>query len=201
MSKKFEHPLADWPETVVKSDGRIFVTGRYPQPRFDKVAAGLTTLAAIVMAILAAVGSGDPMMMLSVFFFFIIAYYLFLKKALLQTFGGSLNIVVEPEQISVGSFFGQKHYSRKLPIEFRIEQHENALTERGNDTSYREAVEVVMQYGEKRVPLAAMPQKNMELARALVLRMQNVCRVSTFSKASQKPGAKESDFGHAPDLG
>ncbi|MGE0022070.1 MAG: hypothetical protein AB7S70_00375 [Hyphomicrobium sp.] len=200
MAKKIEEPLADWPHTTF-DDGRAYITGTYPKPRFETHASMFTGLIAVMMAGFATIGSGNPMIGLFMLGAFIAIYYLFFKKALLGIFGGSLNIAVGGDEISVGSTFGQKHYSRDLRTEFRIEQHSKALTERGKDTTYRDAIEVVMHYGEKRVPLAAMPQKEMELARALVLRLQNVCNATRAMKNGQRAGAKESDFGRAPDLG
>lgn len=90
-----------------------------------------------------------------------IAFWSMLKKR--------LNIRIRPETISVNG----KRYALAEVREFRVEPHWRAY--RDDPGLYRTALEVVMQYGEKRIQVAEMRQKEEEKAVALGLRLQNWC--------------------------
>lgn len=127
-----------------------------------------------------------------------------------------MDVKVYPDRIAVRQGLGYKNYSRQHPIEFRAEDHEKAIEEQanairtGNDSFrvYREAVQVVMQYGEKRIPLAELRLKDLEKAKALVIRMQNVCAsldeaIRRMTAGQVRPSTEDEplgDFGPAPDI-
>ena len=102
-----------------------------------------------------------------------------------------------------------------MPIEFRVEEHQKGLEERAKEIKhnkrfphvYREAVEVVMQYGEKRVPVAELPLKEIEKGKALVIRLQNICdqwdeAARRLAEGQMRPAGETpvSDFGEAPPI-
>ena len=100
-----------------------------------------------------------------------------------------------------------------MPIEFKIERHQKALAEyqkaqsrnRKMPETYRQAVEVVMQYGEKRVAIAELPETDMERAKALVIRLQTMTdgmeeAARRMAKGQMTPPADASEFGPAPNV-
>ena len=76
---------------------------------------------------------------------------------------------------------------------------------RKNRKTYHEAIEVVMQYGEVRVPIADFNLKNLEQARTLVFRLQNACASVDMMNEYITPAAPEKrradQFDPAPDIG
>ena len=65
-------------------------------------------------------------------------------------------------------------------MELRIEPHHKGALETAKEISrgrrikvrYRNAIEVVMQYGEKRVPIAEFESQDIEKAKAVLFRIQ-----------------------------
>jgi len=113
----------------------------------------------------------------------VVLWHIGLRGILYDMFGKNVDVKVYHDRIAVRQGFGYKNYSRQEHIELRVERHQKAQKEEanairtGNNSSrvFREAIEVVMQYGEKRVPLAEMREEDMEKAKALLLHLQNVC--------------------------
>jgi hypothetical protein len=102
---------------------------------------------------------------------------------LIKLHSQNLRLNIMADSIKFPSGWGGKTYSRMQPIEFRVEPHQKGMQEEQREARtgqrasriYREAIEVVMQYGEKRVVLAEMLQKDLEKAKALVIRLQGTC--------------------------
>lgn len=192
MTKVFQSAFADWPKTKATGDGGIHVGGRYVQPSLESagsfvVMAGMLIgflswgfSTSVFLGILGAVAGA----MLTA----CVMYVLFARR---------LDITVYPDRITVASSFSKRNYSRMMPIEFRISQHQKATRR-----VYRDAIEVVMQYGEVRVPLAEMTQQHIERAQALVIRLQNLCEGMDVmsSMAGDTAGKARSDFGPVPDI-
>lgn len=203
MLKRFENAFADWPKTTVLADGGVHVSGRYVGPYLYRAGTPLAFLAAMGIAIILSVAQGDIRPGFWFMLAFGIAWFVFLRSLVNFIFGKNVNVRIYADRIKVLGLLGYRTYSRAMPIEFRIDPHHRALKERGHRTLYRRAIEVVMQYGEKRVPLAEMPQENIELARALVIRLQNVCAsVDLCAEAGIQDARalRESEFGPAPDV-
>jgi hypothetical protein len=197
----FEQALAKWPKASVRGDGSVHVTGKYVSPRLDAGGFILALIGGAAASIITISGKDNAgfgdFLLLALFWTPIAAVvvYLFFRK--------NVDVKIYHDRIAVRhGLFGYKEYSREVPIEFRVEQHHLALTERGNATVYRNAIEAVMQYGEKRIPLAEMPHKKLEEMRALVIRLQNVCASVDASHALAPSGnrTRASDFGPAPDV-
>lgn len=195
----FEKAFARWLKMTMTKDGGVRVSGRYVTPAQDKAGGIIIVPAAIAsgywawtstemfIATVGATIAGGVAAGL-------IAFVLFAKR---------LDVKIYADRIVLPGLIGTRKYSRSMPIEFRVEQHQRAMYEKGATTTYRTALEVVMQYGEKRVPIAAMPQNRIELARALVIRLQNVC--DGIDMARSAVGRKDereavTDFGPAPEI-
>lgn len=203
FGKKYEAAHADWPKTSVTRDGGVHVTGKYWKPHSEEGWRTLYLVASGIAAVCAAATGGGFGPGIAIFVFLVIAWELIFKRVAFFLFGKNLNLKIYPDRIAVPSYLGYRNYSRAMPIEFRIEQHHLALS-RDKAKWYHDAIEAVMQYGEKRVALAAMPQKNIELARALVIRLQNVCdsvdmALPVSGTGKMKP-AGTGDFGPVPDI-
>lgn len=209
---KIERALADWPKTDVAKEGGVHITGRYVPPwiaaNYDGMWALMTAIIVIALG-----GAWTQLTNNGACFFvvgvFMMVLYLPIKYGLFRLFGGNVDVRVFPDTIQMGG----KTYSRQMPIEFRVEQHQKGLKEqlRENKTgkrkprTYRDALEVVMQYGEKRVPIAALPLKDIALAHALVIRLQNVCNsldeiVRRFAAGQVAPAQGSGEFGPAPEV-
>jgi hypothetical protein len=92
----------------------------------------------------------------------------------------NLDVRIFPDKIDVRG----KSYERDMrKIQFSVEPHSRAAEEEAAEIKaqkrgrrfYREAVEVVMQYGEKRVVVAGMKQFDKEKAVGLMIRLQDTC--------------------------
>ena len=181
--KKYEKPIAEWPYTQVLKDGGVRIYGKYVQPMLPGRVFALSALIVGIFAYSVAVNAESVAPGVMVVVGSIVAWYAGLRAALHNTFGRSVDLKVYPDRIAVRQGFGYKTYSRDYPIEFRVERHEKAVQEESNAMRtgnnsfrvFREALQVVMQYGEKRVPLAELRVKDIEQAKALLIRLQNVC--------------------------
>lgn len=129
-----------------------------------------------------------------------------------------VDVKILPQHIQIKRWHGYRTFSRDVPLEFRVEQHHKAPNEEAQEIKagkprnrwYREAIEVVMQYGEKRIPIAEMRMIDMEKSRALVIRLQSWCEnfdqaVKRMEAGQIKPAGEEQvisegDFGPAPDI-
>lgn len=129
-----------------------------------------------------------------------------------------VDVKILAQHIQIKKGRGYRTFSRNVPIEFRVEQHHKAAREEMNEQKtgkpgnrwYREAIEVVMQYGEKRIQIAEMRMVDLEKAKALVMRLQSWCESfdqavkrmadGQISLAGEMEGVSGGDFGPAPDI-
>lgn len=211
---KFEQAMADWPKTKMLKDGGVHVFGKYEQPGLGEMMLFLWSLPAFVVAFWIVSVNGNPAVALAAAGFIMLMYPLGVRSMMVDMLGKKIDIKVYGDKLQVRHGFGYKNYSRSLPLEFRIEEHQKSIEDQLKQRSrrtYREAIEVVMQYGEKRVPLADMSLKHVEKAKAIVIRLQNVC--AAYDQAVQQQMAQQQmgqfmtpaapaggDFGVAPPI-
>ncbi|HYD15421.1 MAG TPA: hypothetical protein VEA77_03375 [Hyphomicrobium sp.] len=210
--EKVENPFTEWPKTTVLKEGGIHITGKYIAPE----TVPRIQFVAFLFALWAFIGgaSGGAAGAAIVLPVAILIGVLAGEKSLGTTFGRNLDIKIFPDKIQFrdGGFF-YKTYARKFPIEFRIDEHQKAIHEElaarsgaKRSRKYREALEVVMQYGEKRVAVAAFRLKEMKQARALVIRLQNVCNSIDAAMELVSSGNSDraltsgTDFGPSPQI-
>lgn len=182
--RKVEAALSeDWTSTLDAKTGEIRITGKFIPPHIPRRVGALTGLLFIVLfvGLLLPTGNGAAIGIGSAVLLAFCAFGLY--PLLVRLHAHSLRLSIMPDTIKFPSGWGGKTYSRMQPIEFRVEPHQKAMQEeqreiragRRTPRTYREAVEVVMQYGEKRVVLAEMLSKDLEKAKALVIRLQGTC--------------------------
>jgi hypothetical protein len=182
--EKFEKALADWPYTKQLKDGGMHVFGKYEQPGLAQRMLNFWLLFCFVLFfwIIFATENGVAAIVGTAIAGF--AYPMMIRPMMVNMMGKNVDVKVFKNKIQVRSGMLYRNYDRDMPIEFRAEDHQKGLEEHAKEIkfnkrqprTYREALEVVMQYGEKRIPLAEFPMTAVEQARALVIRMQNVCR-------------------------
>lgn len=210
----FEKAFADWPQTVLTRDGGAHLTGKYVYPTLESRADAVLGLSSLAFAVWASFRTENVATGVLIMLVVSTCWYLFLRRLIFRTFGKNVDVKIYPGRIAVRQWFGYRNYSREMPLEFRIEQHRKAIAEEANEVrlqkrlrrTYRDAVEVVMQYGEKRVSLAELRYKDIEMAQALVLRLQNVCAsldaaMEMVAQGRIRPaGRGAEDFGPAPEI-
>lgn len=162
---RYESALADWPHTrTVQNDG-VQISGSYGHPRVTGILPALYTfcavmLSAMVMAILnslvAVVGAG-------IVFWFLYPTW---KKGMLDTLGTQIDVRIFADRIEIRKSLFAKHYTRSVPIAFWIEPNYAAFLD------HTPAVEVVMQYGERRIVIAQMRLAEIGHAEALLTQLQ-----------------------------
>jgi len=212
FERKTETAFADWPLAEMLADqGIVHITGKYKDPDlFQRSACGgffvAVVLTAIAWFVIQPFDLKSWVTFILVFVFGIqligwlavVLLYFFRRK--------NLDIKIGAEAIDIDGH----HYARNGIVQFHLAQHHKAVeweekTGR-NSQEYGKAVEVIMQYGERGIPIAAIRGRDMEMAHALVLRLQNIC--SQFDKVVAGMGEKETapkeavggDFGPAPDV-
>lgn len=209
---QFEDPFAGWPHWKIISEngGGVHITGRYLNPSLAFALPEAYGLFAFAMVLLALLGSGNIFVAVVVAGF-LWAFYSVWKPAMVNMWGKKVDVKVFADMIQVRSKRSYKNYSRAVPIEFRIEPHHRGLEERAKEEQlgrkvkglYRNAIEVVMQYGEKRIPLAEFNTVDVEFAKAVVFRLQHATMKFTQLKQAanflQRP-ANSGDFGPRPQI-
>lgn len=212
--EKFEKALADWPLTKMLKDGGIHVYGKYEQPGLSQRMLMFWSFFCLIVVGFVMFASFNVIAAAVVGIILILAYGMVVRSFLVSAWGKNVDVKIYPDKIQVrdGRY---KSYDRSMPIEFRVEEHQKGLQERAKEIKhnrnfprvYREAIEVVMQYGEKRVPIAELPLKEIEKGKALVIRLQNICeqwdeaarRLAEGQMRAASP-APVSDFGTAPPI-
>ena len=126
--------------------------------------------------------------------------------------GKNVDVKLFKDRIELRNGFSYKKYSRDVPMELRIEPHHKGALETAKEISrgrrmkvrYRNAIEVVMQYGEKRVPLAEFESQDIEKAKAVLFRIQGAQKeiddavsMEIFTKWKLQA---ESEFGPEPNV-
>ena len=214
----YESPMGDWPHVHVEEDG-VHITGSYTSPRaayhMDQLGPGILFL--IAGAILYPIGYSSKNLWIAiggpfaVLIFAKIFWNVGLESFLLGAFPRHLSILVDEKSIRING----KTYSRAVPIELRLETHHKAIKEYAKEVKtgqrqqpvYRNAWEVAMQYGLKRIVIAEMRHEDEDKATALLLQiqlaMQNVDRVAAniSSEDDAKRLTKRNPFGPEPRIG
>lgn len=202
----FEKAHADWPATALIPGGGVAVTGIHEGLGYEDgfvIPALAITAGSVWLGIEAASYAAG-------FIAFFVGIFC-LGRAAIFLFGTRLTVKIYPDRIELPSVTGAKLYSRQVPIEFKYEQHQMAAAEEAKEhrsgkreRKYREALEVVMQYGERRIVIAEMNQKHVDMARALVIRLQDICgkvdlamAIATGTGGIRPAGG---DFGSPPEI-
>ncbi len=210
---KFEKSVAEWPQTaMLKKEAGFHVTGRYAHPSLVRSIPGTYVFIGFLLCGFALAATENIIAPL----FIAVAMWVFYsvwKSTMTNMFGKKVDVKITPDKILVRGGWGYKAYDRSMPIEFKIERHQKALAEyqraqsrgRNGPQTYREAVEVVMQYNEKRVAIAELPETEIEKAKALVIRLQTIAdsideAVRRMAKGQMVPGGAKSEFGTAPEI-
>lgn len=215
-----------WLETrELKDQPGVHVIGSYKRPLVPATAHikfAAVTAVALFIYFLATTTRHDPVTVLFSAMLFTIPVYAFLGalvvRPVLMLIPRDVDVKVLAEHIQIKKGRRYRTYSRNVPIEFRVEQHHKAAKEemeeqkRGKPGNrwYREAIEVVMQYGEKRIPIAEMHMLDLEKAKALVIRLQSWCESfdqavkrmadGQISPAGEMGAVSGGDFGPTPDI-
>lgn len=209
---------APWPVDSVDPVRReVRITGKYVHPKlWDR--AGIIGLVVAVLATIVYAGANRDSMD---------GAELFTAVAMFAIFGGpfilvaaalpvyflvrrKLDVTITADAIKVG----RKTYPRNVDIEFSVQAHRKALKEAEKprpDRTWMNAIEVVMRYGEARVSIAEMRQRDREKAVALVFRLGRTCERfeaimaqaagEAMPVAAGQPAAPAAgDFGPAPDV-
>jgi hypothetical protein len=178
---KCEKTTADWPRTRPSEGGGTRISGTYAQPWLAESMPALFGLIVLVHCAMLFAGTANIVAAAVWGAFMALLYPLLWKRALTNMFGRMLDITVEPDRVRVRQGFFYRNYDRRNPIAFRIEPHRRGFDEalremktgRVQKRTYRLAVEVVMQYGERRIVLAEMPLADIGNAEALLARLQD----------------------------
>lgn len=213
MGKKFEKAIADWPKTklIKENGGGIHITGKYVHPGLERRVQIFWTFITVIVAGFCTVATVNPLVGAIMIILMIGIYLIVWKPAMANMFGKNLDIKLFADSIQFRQGgWRYKHYNRAMPIEFKIEQHQKALEEyqreqqsgRRMADTYRQAIEVVMQYGEMRVALCELPNTKIEMAKALVLRIQRVAGTIDMAKEMSEriTPAQGGEFDPAPEM-
>lgn len=207
---------ASWPVDTVDTDkGEAHITGKYVYPKLSDRAALVGFLAFIVTTIVVGPIGTKGMDAGEVFGNYVVAaifpgMFIWLAVGFLAYWlmRRNVNVTITFDAIRIG----RKAYPRNVPIEFSVQAHRKALREaeklRPNST-WMNAIEVVMRYGEQRVTIAEMRRRDEEKAIALVIRIQNWCdrfdaimaqAAKQVKAGAESPAAPAGEFGPAPDI-
>jgi hypothetical protein len=179
---KVEQPFNDdWKHSFDKTKSQIRITGSYISPQAERRAGWLAGLLFIVLCVGLLLPTGNAAAMGIGFIVLLLFCGFALHPLLVKLHNQRFNLLIGTDTIKFPAVWSGKTYARAAPIEFRVEPHHKGIQEEQRELRsgqrgsrlYRDAIEVVMQYGEKRVVLAEMRSKDLEKAKALVIRIQN----------------------------
>ena len=219
--RNVELPLAAWPELeILEREGAVRITGSYSAPSmwWSRVFPALTMMASVFLLPWSCIEYGntrygnwdhmtaaDAGIVIGVFVVGMIALVAFCQH---QGRKRHINVKVTPETIHING----RAYARGEGLnQFAIEEHEKAFNEaqvlrRGQGSRlYLDAMQVVMRYGEKRIPIADFNGSDARKAEALVVRLQTVDKGlhqllgSAGENEAAAPGAPD-DFGPAKTI-
>lgn len=184
--KAFESAKAAWPRRQTIRGGGVRISGRYVQPWLAGAVPGLYGLIAFVLSAMVLADTGSIAAAAIWGALMALLYPLLWKRAMTNLLGKFVDVRVLADRIEVRQGFFRKKYSRCHPIAFRIEPHQRGFDEaleepksrRSRKTTYRFAVEVVMQYGERRIVLAEFRLSDIGQAEALLARLQEAMNES-----------------------
>ncbi|MEZ5551524.1 MAG: hypothetical protein R3E82_11585 [Pseudomonadales bacterium] len=179
QTKRYVSPLASWPHTrLIPKEAAFRVWGLYTPPLLAMVLP--VFVGTIWFFLLAAIYPPEGSSEWAYLYAYITpAFVAGAMVPVIQGLTGSwVNVKFTPDAVRVCF----QDYARSVGITFRREEHEEAIKEaqRELDTGrrqpqiFRNAVQVVMRYGEQRVVIASFPNTEIAKADALVLRLQFV---------------------------
>jgi hypothetical protein len=186
LSGRFEKPVANWPKVAELENGGVHLTGKHVHPAWQR-RAEYAAIAILIAAgiLLAERGSGfgqwvGAMFVLLVFMgpVAMLVSFLFFRRR--------VDVKMDGTSIQIKGPLGYKRYSNQVRTEFRIDQHHKAAREEAKEIetgkkqrrTWRDAIEVVMQYGEKRVVVTEMRHKDIEKAKALLFRLGAISQIA-----------------------
>ncbi|MGH6922872.1 MAG: hypothetical protein ACRED5_03790 [Propylenella sp.] len=195
---------ADWPhENIVKGEGCVRITGTYRDPDLGGRALGLGFLALIVTIVLSGLVPDDYYASTMVLWLIVPPITAFIAFVWWRP---AVNVTIGPESVVIGG----KTYSRDVDIQFRTDRHPRAIAalDRGRQPrpEYAQAMQVVMQYGERSVPIAMFRGRDIEMARALIIRLQawhegfNRLRRQPETEQPATTASDRDEFGPAPPI-
>ncbi len=222
MRMNQEHEiLADWPEMERLKDGTgVRITGRYASPKLPDRTGWVALWFGIVLwgafvgllrplfdnGTIPSTGSGIMDFVVQLGLPPLLAYLcaLLFRRWLMKVFAPRLDVRITEDAIQLG----RKRFKRYPQLQFSHDRHHKAIKEaqQNSGRTYREALEVIMHYGEKRIVIAEMLETDMEKADALVMRLQNLCdgmdsrAASRVRDQTERPLAAPGDFGPEPDV-
>ena len=181
---RFEKPTADWPRVRRPEGGGIRISGTYLPPHRAGAVSALFGLIVFAQCALVLAGTGNVVAAAVWGALMALLYPVLWKQAFVSLLGKIADVTVFPDRIEVSHGFLRKKYSRTHPIAFRIEPHHKGFDEvfremktgRRQKSTYRLAVEVVMQYGERRIVIAEMPLADTGHAEALLARLRDAMK-------------------------
>jgi hypothetical protein len=190
MKGEFEAAFGDWPQAeFLEGETALHITGKYRVPSWwwqtgFPILLGIVMLIALPFSCFPFVenhtgGRGDSSNPGLLALYFIVGWFmLFMVVIGFFDYIGRrrmLSIKLSQDAIEIG---GRK-YAREIPHQYAIEEHEKAHDEEsaarrghGKDRIFRDAMQVVMRYGERRVPIAAFGRRDVRKAEALLVRLQ-----------------------------
>lgn len=180
---KFESPYGDWPKVTLVKDASagpgVHITGRYlaPYQRKNILAYwGIPWMFAFLCGtfFLAAHKLMSERVFLGMILTSVAGYFVLWRPLMRLALAGQVDVKVFADAIQVGNGFSYKAYDRNVPIEIRLEQHHKALERMQPQRAevFRQASEVVVRYGTKRIMIAELELCDLEMAKSLVLRLQ-----------------------------
>lgn len=175
--KKYESAKARWPRSRPVRGGGLRISGRYAQPWLAGAVPRLYGLIVFIQCAMMLASTGNLIAALVWAALMAFLYAVLWKRALTNLLGKFVDVRVLPDRIEVQGRLFRKKYSRSNPVAFRIEPHHRGADEalktgRAQAGVYRFAVEVVMQYGERRIVIAEMPHSGIGHAEALLTRLR-----------------------------
>jgi hypothetical protein len=185
-----EDPYGDWPQCEIRGDkGTVRVTGQYREPsawwqRTFPSLLMLVSLGALPWSCssigASEYGSSDNIPWDFTWKFMLGYVALLILLVMWGNFRGrrrEIDVTFSDDKIRIG----HKNYTRSGALnQFEIDRHEKAfaeeraLREQNRRRLYSDAVQVIMRYGGKRVPIAGFDLGDMRKAEALLVRLQTV---------------------------
>jgi len=209
LFRRTEKAVADWPKmTILKRQGGVRLYGKYAGPALDGIGRVVIFVAVAAAMYYALQETRTWQAPVAVAGGMLVAWLFLGRSIMISTFGRTLDVRILPDVIRVKG----KRYDRDAVRGFRMERHHKATQEarrerqrrKRSESTYREALEVVMDYGEKRIPIAAMPDRDERKAEALMYRLQDVTENLEMIVSGEEPelrDARPSDaFGKTPDI-
>lgn len=208
IDARIEAPLADWPAFDLIEGGRgARITGRYRAPSGWWQIGFPMLLVMVGFALLPASCSlGGRFHLLSASEAITRAVVWFAALVVIGVVGRvfgtrrKLDVTIGPDTIRIGG----RTYARQQGLnQFAIEEHEHAYPETRNAQRghpgrvYRDALQVVMRYGERRVAVADFAQTDVRKAEALLHRLQGFNAMLDDGRRDEPfaPGGDGGEFG------